>query len=134
MMYPRTWHVSASVLLIALAHAPAAFAQSSSDSRWVFDVGIGIVPSINGNVNSGAIGTLQGQATAILPRSYGDVYGTGIHLRFGGGYALDDLSELRGTFTWQTADANLVRLGDIGPSSLYAQYSDYKSIGLDLGY
>src|SRR4029453_19166698 len=41
---------------------------------------------------------------------------------------------LRGTFTLQTADANLVRLGDIGPSSLYAQYSDYKSFGLDLGY
>ena len=112
------------------AHAQA----SSGDSRWVVDVGVGIDPTINGNVNSGAIGTLQGQATAILPQSYGDVYGTGIHLRFGGGYAITDDSELRGTFTWQTADADLVRLGDIGASSLYAQYSDYKSFGLDLGY
>jgi hypothetical protein len=62
------------------------------------------------------------------------VYGTGTHLKFGAGYALNDESELRGTFTWQTADANLVRLGDIGSSSLYGQYSDYKSFGLDLGY
>ena len=25
-------------------------------------------------------------------------------------------------------------MGDLGPSSLYGQYSDYKTIGLDLGY
>ena len=37
-------------------------------------------------------------------------------------------------FTWQSADADLVRMGDIGPSSLYAQYDDYKSFGLDVGY
>jgi len=122
-------------LCAALAGASNAQAQSqSSGSPWAIDVGVGIDPSINGNVNSGAIGTLQGQATAILPQSYGDVYGTGTHLRFGAGYAMNDQAELRGTFTWQTADANLVRLGDIGPSSLYAQYSDYKSFGLDLGY
>jgi hypothetical protein len=133
-MTTRRWHVRILLLGVALACAPNARAQSSSESRWTVDVGVGIDPSINGNVNSGAIGTLQGQATAILPQSYGAIYGTGTHLRFGAGFALDDVSELRGTFTWQTADANLVRLGDIGPSSLYAQYSDYKSIGLDLGY
>jgi hypothetical protein len=27
-----------------------------------------------------------------------------------------------------------VRLGDVGPSSLYAQYSDYKALSLDFGY
>jgi hypothetical protein len=120
-----------------LAAAPrdaAAQSQSTNGSPWVVDVGIGIDPTLNGNINSGAIGTLQGQATAILPNSYGDVYGTGLHLKFGGGYALDNVTELRGVFTYQTADANLVRLGDIGASSLYGQYSDYKSFGLDLGY
>ena len=118
-----------------LAGASPARAQARPDeSRFVFDVGVGIDPSINGNVNSGAIGTLQNQATAMLPNSYGDVYGTGIQFRFGGGYRLNEVSELRGVFTYQSADADLVRLGDIGPSSLYAQYSDYKSIGLDVGY
>jgi hypothetical protein len=102
--------------------------------RWVADVGIGIDTPINGNVNSGAIGFLQGQAAAILPNSYGDVYGTGLQFRFGGGYVLDDFSELRGVFIYQSADADLVRLGDIGPSSLYAQYDDYKSLALDFGY
>ena len=120
-----------------LMFAGAAVAQTSGqtvDSRWVVDVGVGVDPSIDGNVNSGAIGTLQGLATAILPQSYGDVYGTGIGLHFGGGYVIDPQSELRAMFTWQSADADLVRMGDIGPSSLYAQYDDYKSFGLDVGY
>lgn len=135
MSFGRGYALSALALCAGLAAAPPAQAQSQpSGSRWVVDVGVGIDPTVNGNVNSGAIGTLQGQATAILPQPYGDVYGTGTHLKFGGGYALNADSELRGTFTWQAADANLVRLGDIGPSSLYSQYSDYKSLGLDLGY
>ena len=103
------------------------------ESPWVLDFAVGIDVSVNGNVNSGAIGRLQDQATAILPQPYGTVYGTGIDFRFGAGYALNPLTELRGIFTYQSADADLVRLGDIGPSSLYAQYSDYKTIGLDLG-
>jgi hypothetical protein len=123
------------VLMAALlSYASNAQAQSADDSRVVLDFGVGLDVSVNGNVNSGAIGRLQGQAAAILPNPYGDVYGTGLHFRFGGGYVLNQESELRAVFTYQSADANLVRLGDIGPSSLYGQYSDYKSIGLDLGY
>ena len=117
-----------------LSFATRAEAQLTDTSRWVIDFGVGIDLSVNGNVNSGAIGRLQGQATAILPSPYGDVYGTGLHFRFGGGYALNDESEVRGVFTYQSADADLVRLGDIGPSSLYGQYDDYKTLGFDLGY
>src|SRR5215813_3586374 len=117
MSFGRGYALSALALCAGLAAAPPAQAQSQpSGSRWVVDVGVGIDPTINGNINSGAIGTLQGQATAILPQSYGDVFGTGTHFRFGAGYAISDVAELRGTFTWQTADADLVRLGDIGPS------------------
>ena len=111
----------------------ASRAQAQTDDRWVIDLGVGIDMSVNGNVNSGAIGTVQGQTTAILPNPYGAVYGTGLHFRFGGGYLLNDESELRGVFMYQTADANLVRMGDIGPSNLYGQYSDDKTLGFDLG-
>ena len=106
----------------------------SPASPFVLDFAIGIDSSINGNVNSGAIGSLQGQTVAILPNSFGDVYGNGIQLRAGVGYLLNNESELRAVFIFQSADADLVRLGDIGPSSLYAQYSDYQSTSLDLGY
>jgi hypothetical protein len=124
-----------SFLLVALFSCPSqAQTQPAAASRFVVDLGVGIDVSVNGNVNSGAIGRLQGQAAAILPNPYGDVYGTGLHFKFGGGYVLNPEAELRGVFTYQSADANLVRLGDIGPSSLYGQYSDYKTLGLDLGY
>ena len=129
--------ISSVFMLVLAAGARTALAQApapASESPWVFDVGVGIQPSINGNVNSGVIGTLQGQTTAILPQSYGDVYGTGLEFHFGGGYALSQESELRGIFVYQSVDANLVRLGDIGPSSLYGKYSDYKSLSFDLGY
>jgi hypothetical protein len=119
---------------ILVLTATTVSAQSTDESKWVVDLGIGIQPSINGNVNSGAIGTLEGQTAAILPNSFADVYGTGIDFRFGGGYRLNDMSELRGMFIFQSADADLVRLGDLGPSSLYGQYSDYKSFALDVGY
>jgi hypothetical protein len=109
-------------------------AQAADESRWAFDFGVGLDLSVNGNVNSGAVGRLNGLATALLPQSYADVYGTGIQLRFGGAFALNRVSEVRGIFTFQSADADLVRLGDIGPSSLYAQYSDYQAFGLDVGY
>ncbi len=134
----RIWAV-VFVAAIGLVSAREAQAQPQAQtpapgSRWVIDLAFGVAPSINGNVNSGAIGTLQGQTVAILPQSYGNVYGTGIDFRFGAGYMLNPSSELRGMFVWQTADADLVRLGDFGPSTLYGQYSDYKSLGLDFGY
>src|ERR1700741_2274926 len=91
------------VLAFALAAAVDAHAQGSTDeSRWAIDVGVGVDTSINGNVNSGAIGVLNGQATAILPQSYGDVYGTGIQLRVGVGYALHEPDELRAVLTFQS--------------------------------
>jgi hypothetical protein len=122
------------VVVAFLANPSQSGAQGQTRaSKIVVDVGMGFELSLNGNVNSGAIGRLQGQATAILPNAYGDIYGNGLNFRFGVGYVLNELTEGRATFTIQTADADLVRLGDIGPSSLYAQYSDYKTFGMDFG-
>jgi hypothetical protein len=121
-------------MVVALLAIAADARAQAAESPWFLDFGFGVAPSISGNVSSGAIGVLQGQAAALLPQTYGDVYGTGIDWRVGGGYALNEMNELRGMFTWQSADADLVRLGDIGPSSLYAQYDDYKSFALDFGY
>ena len=130
----RTGFNIKSVVFAASLLAASNVAAQQAEEKWVFDVGLGIDFTINGNVNSGAIGQLQGQTTAILPNSYGDVYGSGPHFRFGGGYMLNPESELRGVFTYQSADADLVRMGDIGPSSLYGQYSDYKTLAFDVGY
>ncbi|HEX5213856.1 MAG TPA: hypothetical protein VFV98_00255 [Vicinamibacterales bacterium] len=110
-------------------------AQSAApEKRWSVDFGIGWDNTISGNVNSGAIGVLNDQTVVILKNTYSDVYGTGLNMRFGGGYMLDDVSELKLTFTFQSLDADLTRLGDIGVSNLYGQYSDYQSLSMDVGY
>ena len=134
-MYRRRPLVPVLLTLAVLFPATVAFAQPpADDSRWAVDLGLGIDVSVNGNVNSGVIGRLEGQAVAILPNPYGDVYGTGLHFRGAVGFALNPATELRAALTYQSADADLVRLGDLGPSSLYGQYSDYKTVGLDFGY
>ena len=122
------------VVVASMLWPTVAAAQAAGESQWALDVGFGMDVGVNGNINSGAVGTLQGQTVAILPNPYGDVYGTGLHLRVGLGYRLKEASELRGGFTYQSADADLVRLGDFGPSNLYGQYSDYVTVGLDVGY
>jgi len=121
-------------LRITLAAAAAAPAAAASSHRWSADVGIGFDNGISGNINSGAIGTLNGQAVVFTKNTYEDVYGTGVHLRFGGGYMLNDDTEIRACFTYQSLGADLTRMGDIGLSNLYGQYDDYKTFGLDFGY
>jgi hypothetical protein len=131
----RAWlRVAVLIAVLVPCGAARAAAQAAGEPRWALEVGFGIDIGVNGNVNSGAIGTLNGLTTAILPNPYGQVYGTSVDLRVGGGYMLNEESELRATLTFQSADADLVRLGDLGPSSLYAQYSDYQTLGLDFGY
>jgi hypothetical protein len=127
--------VVAAALAALLNLAPAAHAQPSiMDYRWSVDVGMGWDNSISGNINSGAIGKLNDQVTVILPNSYEKVYGTGYHLRFGGGYLIDEVTEVRAMFTYQSLNADLTPMGDYGVSKLYGQYDPYRSFGLDVGF
>ena len=123
-----------STVIALVVFAGVSDVGAQTESRFSLDLGVGIDVGVNGNVNSGAIGVLRGEAAAILPNPYGSVYGTGIDFRVGTGYWLNDASELRAVLTFQSADADLVRLGDLGPSTLYGQYSDYQSAALDFGY
>ena len=125
-------------IIVTLSCASGAVAQAQPSpaakaTPWSVEFGIGWDNSISGNINSSAIGTLNNQAVVILKNSYEDVYGTGLHLRFGGGYLFDEITEVRATFTLQSLDADLTEMGDIGSSRLYGQYQDYQSFGLDVG-
>lgn len=120
--------------LLFTTAAPARAQSADVDYPWSVEFGIGWDNSISGNINSSAIGRLNDQAVVILRNSYEDVYGTGLHIRFGGGYLIDEVSELRATFTFQSLDADLTTMGDIGSSKLYGQYDDYQSFGLDVGF
>ena len=131
--------LSLGVASVAAAQAPAPTAAAPTPapqpttSPWSLDVGLGFDNSISGNINSSGIGRLQGQAVVVTKNSYESVYGTGLHLRFGGGYRLDNTMEVRATFSFQSLDADLTPMGDIGVSRLYAQYDDYQVFTLDAG-
>ena len=116
------------------APQPSVRGEYSAGSPWSVDVGLGLDNSISGNINSSGIGQINNQAVVVLKNSYENVYGTGLHFRFGGGYLIDEVSEVRVTFTFQSLDADLTPLGDIGTSRLYGQYADYQSFGMDVGF
>jgi hypothetical protein len=119
----------------ALGLASTANAQSTAaDYRWSFEFGLGWDNSIKGNINSGSFGSINGQDVVILKNTYNDVYGMGLHMRFGGGFMIDDVTEVRAIFTYQSLKADLTRMGDIGSSNLYGQYDPYRSFGLDAGF
>jgi hypothetical protein len=134
---PRlTRHVAVVGLLVAsiIGVSSSAHAQTSS-SPWSVDFAIGWDNDIAGSINSSAIGTLNNQSVVILKNTYEDVYGTGLHLRGGVGYQPNGTNrEYRATITFQSLDADdVVPMGDIGLSKLYAKYSDYQALSLDLG-
>jgi hypothetical protein len=121
--------------ILTLCAVSGARAQSTSpENPWSVEFGIGWDNDISGNINSSGIGQLRGQTVVILKNSYEDVYGSGLHMRFGGGYMFRPDTEFRATFTFQSLDADfVVPMGDIGVSKLYGQYTDYQTFGLDVG-
>ena len=129
------WIMTGIIVALPLAAGSTAYAQQAPaiDTRWSVEFGIGWDNSISGNINSSGIGTLNGQTVVVTKNTYEDVYGTGLHIRFGGGYLIDEVTELRATFTLQSLDADLTPMGDFGVSRLYGQYDDYQSFGLDVG-
>ena len=138
-MHPKNGREIVVALIVTMVSAGSAMAQAPApagppESPWSAEFAIGFDNSIGGNINSSAIGRLNNQAVVITKNRYEDVYGTGLSIRFGGGYMLNDSSELKVTFTFQSLDADLTPMGDYGASRLYGQYSDYQSFALDFGY
>jgi hypothetical protein len=126
--------VVAMMVATLLGGASTASAQSATDTPWSVEVGIGFDNGISGHINSSCVGTINDQTVVITKNSYEDVYGTGLHLKFGGGYMLNEDTEARVTFSFQSLDADfIVPMGDIGVSNLYGQYTDYQAFTLDVG-
>lgn len=126
--------VSAAIVIVVLGTASVARAQSATDTPWSVEFGLGWDNGLTGNINSSGVGTLNNQTVVITRNSYNDVYGAGLNMRFGGGYMFNQDTEFRATFTFQSLDADyIVPMGDIGVSNLYAQYTDYQTLSLDVG-
>ena len=122
------------LILASASTALAQTAQPSTDRKFSAEVGIGWDNGLTGNINSSGVGTLAGQTVVVLRNTYNDVYGAGLHLRFGGGYMWKPNLEARVNLAFQSLDADeIVPMGDMGLSNLYGQYSDYQALTLDFG-
>jgi hypothetical protein len=141
-MFSKIWRPAViPALTILLAAAPAHAQQQTAAvaavpefSKWTLDFGVGWDNGVSGNINSSGIGQINGQAAVVTANTYEDVYGTGLHLRGGGGYALSEVTEVIGYFTFQSLDADqVVPMGDIGVSNLYGKYTDYQTLAFDVG-
>ena len=93
-------------LALTLGLASTAHAQTA-DTKWSVDLAIGWDNSISGNINSSAIGSVNDQTVVVLTNQYEDVYGSGLHIRVGGGYKLNPNTEARVNLSFQSADADL---------------------------
>ena len=138
-MRRMTWQtvVCATAVVILSGAASTAWAQAAAADDygpWSFDAAIGWDNGISGHINSSAIGEINNQVVVITSNTYEEVYGTGLHLKFGAAYMLSEDTEVTGMFTFQSLDADQVLpMGDIGTSNLYGQYSDYQTFGFDVG-
>jgi hypothetical protein len=136
-MQHKYWTIAAAALTVGLWNAAGSTAHAQAaapvEMPWSAEFGIGWDNSISGNINSSGIGVLNNQTTVITKNTYEAVYGTGLHMRFGGGYMLNNNTEARATFSFQSLDADLTPMGQIGASNLYAQYTDYQAFTLDVG-
>src|SRR5262245_16410142 len=109
-MIPTVWKSAAlsACVPMLLAGVQPAQAQTqpatASNSPWSFEVGVGWDKVISGNINSSGVGRINNQDVVITPNSYEDVYGTGLQLRFGGGYLFTDATEVTATFVYQSSE------------------------------
>ena len=106
----------------------------TQNTPWNVEVSVGWDFPVSGNILSAAIGQVFDQSTIIDAQSYGDVYGTGVRYEFSGGYMLDDHSEVRGAFAFQSVSADLQKIGTTGNVPLYATFDPYKSIAFEGAY
>jgi len=136
-MAPAPWKhaVIGTTVALLLGGASAVQAQPDKpDYPWSVEFGLGWDNGISGQINSSGVGELNNQVVVITNNSFEDVYGNGLHIRFGGGYMFRNDTEARLTFTFQSLDADfIVPMGDIGVSNLYGEYTGYQAWGIDLG-
>jgi Outer membrane protein beta-barrel domain len=126
----------AGIFLTALLFAWPAYSQSASApaNPWSAEVSVGWDINLSGALFKSGIGTLDGRPTVIEEQSYGDVFGTGVQWRFGGGYMYDERQEFRAALTIQNVSADVVELGTVDARPLFGTFDDYTSVAFDVGY
>lgn len=121
-------------VLVLLSSALATSAHAQTTSPWSVSFDAGVQLAATGNAHGGGTGTVQGLATSVTEKTYGDVYGPGFYWAAGVGYRVTENGEIRvqGSYTSNAADR--LQVGTVGGLQLNAAFDDYQAFGMDFGY
>ncbi len=133
MRLPSYLPVVALAASTVLCSPGAAFAQAA-ESRWNAEVSVGWDIGLSGDFLSAGIGTLEGVPVVFQSQPFDKVYGNGVVWSFSAGYMVDDINEVRASFSYQRAGADVVDLGTAGTSTLVATFDEYKASSIEAGY
>ena len=125
-----------SVLAVVLLLLPGvASAQvERDDTQWLVFGSIGFDPPLSGSVTSAVTGTLSGAPLVLGNVSFSEVYGALARWQFGGGYRIDNRSEVLAMFAYASGGGSRALVG-VTPGAPYV--GEFESIGeksFELGY
>ncbi len=124
------------VLAAALLVLPGvAFAQvERDDTEWVVFGSIGFDAPLSGDATSAVTGTLSGAPLVLGNVSFSEVYGTLARWEFGGGYRLDNRSEVLAKFSYSSGGGSRAAVG-VTPGALYVgEFESVAEKSFQVGY
>lgn len=113
-----------------MASAPAA----AQDSRVSLSFNMAGGVPVLGDVHGGGAGLVLDLPTTVEARDYNDIYGTSLDWNLGVGFMASEMGEVRVQLFRSTGDATDVQVGDVATLPLFAQFDDYKALGVDVGW
>jgi hypothetical protein len=128
----KVWLCGTGLALALALPAPSA-AQDGVQGQWSMTLAGGALVPIGGEFHEGGQGLVLGLPTTVQSRGNKDIYDTGYGWRAGVGYGVSRSVELMGEFTWGSASASQLRVGDVAGLDLLAQFDDYTSYGMEGG-
>lgn len=120
-------------LMAVLVVFSAADARAQSNP-WSVSVDLGTQLAASGNVHDGGTGTVLGLPTAVVARSYGDIYGAGFYWGAGLGYRVGEAGEIRVQGSYTDNAAERAQVGTVAGLPLFALFDNYKAFAMDFGY
>jgi len=123
-------------LIFTLGNATPAVAQKAplEPGQGMVWGSIGFQGDFGGSVNIAGIGTINGQRSEINSNTWGERYDPALLFRVGGGYNLDQNSQVFGSLHWEQSEADTAVVGLAGGQDLSAKFGDYQAWGLEVGY
>ena len=129
--------------LVTLSGAMVASAQpnstpggttSTGEPRMSLGVTFGADGVFSGDVLSSSVGTLAGLPATVSTLSYNDVYGTPFMWSIDFGYLWTDVDEAHVRLAHASASTERRQIGSVGAFSLFGDFDQYASLGVEVGY